>query len=1306
MQTRVNVPAKMDGMKRTTMTPITCTAAVIAAMSVSWAAAAEPSAEAIEFFEKQVRPILVETCQKCHGDRKQEGGLRLDSRARLLQGGDSGAAVEPGKPGESLLIEAIGYAGDIKMPPKGKLADDKIVALTEWVKRGAPWPADKVGIEKPGEFDLSGRKAQQWVFQPLRLISPPAVTDEAWPLSAVDRFILSKLEEAKLAPAPLADKRTLLRRVTFDLVGLPPAPADIDAFLADDSPQAFERVVNRLLDSPHYGERWARHWLDLVRYAETHGHEFDFEMPLAFEYRDYVIRALNADVAYNDFVVEHVAGDLLDDPRRHPTERFNESIIGTGFWYLGEATHSPVDVRADEATRIDNQIDVFAKTFLAQTLGCARCHDHKFDALSTKDYYALSGYLQSSRYDEVCIDPQEERRALVRRLKELQGEETRLLHAIAAESARASGARIAECLLASLAVMRPEFDKLLGTAAAAPAESADVVFEDFEKDSYAGWTATGSAFGDVPNRRPLPDYQGEIGALGQGFVNSHSVLDKQGKRTATDELTGTLTSRPFKIGQPYIHFLIGGGAHASKTCLNLLVDGKAARTATGRNENRMDWATFEVRELAGKEARFEIVDQERGGWGNIGIDHILFSNSAVPRAINGRIDAAAKKYRIEAAELAKSVAHLQGAALKTPEDPFHLWALLAARPGGFAADDVREFVGEQVARDAAIAQRLKAQSERFTVFEDFSKAGYSGWFVAGDAFGNGPVDVVGNAAAGASFSVPRYALGGLVAHSGRLSRHLEGTMRSPTFTIDRNRILYHMAGKGAKVNLIIDSYQLIRNPIYGGLTISLDKPDQMQWYAQDVSKWVGHNAYIELIDSGDGFVAIDRVLFSDDGPPTESPNVVSREILECRDLDSPSKIAKTYAGIAERALTVWQGANPEATAEHNRAAEAQMRNWLYSNNFEGTLPHALAASHPDLQKKLQEIAETKAKVESAIQYGRKVMAMADGTPEDDRVHLRGSPHKFGDTVPRRYLEALAGPDQPAPATGSGRLELARRMVDPASPILARVIVNRLWKHHFGEGLVRTTDDFGNMGQPPTHPELLDYLTSEFVKQDWSIKKLHRQLVLSRTYQMASTVADPRADEIDPQNKLWHRTNLRRLEAEAIRDAILAVSGRLNARMYGPAVIPCLTAFMVGRGRPGVSGPLDGDGRRTIYVSVRRNFLTPMLLAFDYPIPFSTIGHRSVSNVPAQALALMNSPFVLQQAEVWARRVLSRQSDDKDRIREMYVAAFARPPIANEEQNALAFLAEQSRQYPASEPLRPWADLAHVLFNVKEFIFIE
>ena len=260
-------------------------------------------------------------------------------------------------------------------------------------------------------------------------------------------------------------------------------------------------------------------------------------------------------------------------------------------------------------------------------------------------------------------------------------------------------------------------------------------------------------------------------------------------------------------------------------------------------------------------------------------------------------------------------------------------------------------------------------------------------------------------------------------------------------------------------------------------------------------------------------------------------------------------------------------------------------------------------------------------------------------------------------------------------------------------------------HHFGEGIVRTVDDFGNMGQAPTHPALLDWLANEFLRQGWSLKKLHRLLVLSRTYALTSDPADAATEEADPLNKLLHRAPLRRLEGETIRDAMLAVSGRLDSRMYGPGVMPHLTPFMIGRGRPGSSGPLDGDGRRSIYLAVRRNFLNPLFQAFDAPVPFTTMGRRAVSNVPAQALAMLNNPFVVQQAELWARRALAERTDDVSRIEWMYETAFARPAQPDEIAAAREFLSTQAAQYPPNEQQRGWTDLAHVLFNVKEFVWI-
>jgi Protein of unknown function (DUF1553) len=308
-------------------------------------------------------------------------------------------------------------------------------------------------------------------------------------------------------------------------------------------------------------------------------------------------------------------------------------------------------------------------------------------------------------------------------------------------------------------------------------------------------------------------------------------------------------------------------------------------------------------------------------------------------------------------------------------------------------------------------------------------------------------------------------------------------------------------------------------------------------------------------------------------------------------------------------------------------------------------------------------------------------------------------------VPRRPPEVIVGSDPPTSASGSGRLELARRLVDPSNPLLARVMVNRLWQHHFGEGIVRTPDDFGRMGQLPTHPELLDYLAAEFVRRGWSVKEMHRLMLLSSTYRQGSGIRGQGLEK-DAENRLLHRMPVRRLEGEAIRDTILAVSGRLDRSLHGPSVLPYLTPHMEGRGRPS-PGPLDGDGRRSIYINARRNFLTPMFVAFDYPVAFSTVGRRGTSTVPAQALTLMNDPFVVQQAARWAERVLVEPGrTSEQRVDALYQAAFARPPSAAELHDALLFLERQSQRY-GSGPDDPqaWADLCHVLINVKEFIFV-
>lgn len=379
--------------------------------------AAAPTPDDLEFFERDVRPLLVEHCSECHSGpaADAEGGLSFDNRAEFLTA--EGIAVA-GSPEASLLVEVVHYDSDLQMPPEGKLDDSAIAVLEEWVRRGLPWPDDG-SQAAASSFDIAARKAAHWCWQQPQAATPPDAANADWCRSDIDRFVLARLEAAGLEPAAEATRQQLVRRAAEVLTGLPPDPADVERLAADADPHAFDRYVDQLLASPHYGERFGRHWLDVVRYGETRGHEFDYPIPNAWQYRDWVVRAFNADLPYDQFVREQIAGDLVEQPRLSPSGG-DESVLGTAFWLLGEEVHSPVDIRQDEADRMDNRVDTFGKAFLGMALGCARCHDHKFDALSAEDYYAIGGMVKSSSYRQVAFESLPANREVIRRLTEAE----------------------------------------------------------------------------------------------------------------------------------------------------------------------------------------------------------------------------------------------------------------------------------------------------------------------------------------------------------------------------------------------------------------------------------------------------------------------------------------------------------------------------------------------------------------------------------------------------------------------------------------------------------------------------------------------------------------------------------------------------------------------------------------------------------------------------------------------------------------------------------------------------------------------
>ena len=1099
----------------------------------------------LEFFEKRVRPVLAERCYKCHSatSEKIKGGLLLDTREGMLKGGDSRTSLVPGNPEKSLLIEAIHYANeDVKMPPKGRLSPQEIADFTTWVKNGAAWPKEAAVKAGPAKevFDLEKRRREHWSWKPVAsAVKPPAVTDTRWPVSGLDRFILAKLEEKKLKPAAPAEKAALLRRAYFDLIGLPPKPAEIEAFLSDTSPQAFAKVVDGLLASPQYGERWARHWLDSMRYAETRGHEFEPIIPNAYQYRDYVIRALNADVPYDQFLTEHLAGDLVAKPRVTPAG-VNESVLGTGFWFLGEEVHSPVDIRQDECDRMDNRLDVMAKTFLGLTVACARCHDHKFDAISQKDYYSLTGFLISSSYRQVRFESIEQNKRVATELDRIRTESQ-------AELPKKFGA-----------ALRPGVEKMATQLLAARSQS-----------------------------------------------------------TAT---TADNAAKPAAVAEP---------------------------DATAR------W----VKELAKAKA--------------------------------------------------------------DPKHPLHTFAVLPANP-----------VGGKIQTVAASLETWRKSTEQ-PVFApddlvvDYTQTPAKHWYQDGFSFGLRPARA-GEFRMGGSAAQP---LPGFITEGGAwwddAWKNLkvtasekdnggiggwergEQTLRTPEFTLKTGRLWYLIKG-GGRAYAPVDSHLVVVGPLHGALIRDLGRHEQWQWVEHNLSAYPGHRTHVEFSPTGTGEFAVAMVVQSDPKQAKAGP-VTSRLVTALGvGADSPEKIAgalqDVFLGVLEQLKADRLVASPDAVEG------ARLADWLAKNLDLVCVPGSDARLAFD--RALQPVAKQRAEQIALIKAGSKTApAILDGNGVSEFLLVRGQSKLPGEPAPRRFLEAIAGAKQPDYGPGSGRLQLAQQLTDPANPFTARVAVNRVWHHLFGRGLVATVDNFGVLGQPPTHPELLDHLAGRFQNElGWSKKKLIREVMLSQTYQMSSQPDDARAEEIDPENLLLHRANLRRLEGEAIRDALLAVSGRLDLAAGGPSVPVHVTAFMDGRGKPG-SGPVDGNGRRSIYISVRRNFLSPMMLAFDTPIPFNSIGRRNISNVPAQALILMNDPLVVQQAKLWAKRLAPGTGKTTEPLlREMYLTAFGRPPGPTEIASATEFLLQQGAAYgverekaPADE--RVWADLCHVMFNVKEFIFI-
>jgi cytochrome c553 len=1010
-------------------------------IAIAAPAVADDPAEG-EFFEKRVRPILVTHCQKCHGPEKQENGLRVDSLVALIKGGDYGPAVVPGKPEESLLIGAINHGEIVQMPPKTKLKAEQIADLTNWVKMGAPWPEAKPTPLPTNTTAQPGITAEQkafWSFQSPVTAPLPTVVDQAWVQSPIDAFVLAGLEAKGLRPAVQADKRTLIRRATFDLLGLPPTPAEVEAFVADDSSDAFARVVERLLASPRYGERWGRHWLDVARYADSNGMDENMAHANAWRYRDYVIHSLNRDKPYDQFVREQIAGDLLADPSDHALTA--ERLTATGFLVIGPKMLAEDDPQKMELDIVDEQLDTVGRTFLGMTLGCARCHDHKFDPVPTADYYSLAAIFKSTK------------------------------------------------TMANFKVVAMWHERTV----ASPEQVA-------ERDRL------------------------------QGIAKTHrQQLDQRAKQAGEEFLSGER--------QKVEHYLAAVTQWQQQQKLELKPQMIAASPPPGAI----------------------VLEAERYDRGNVVRDFTTYGDKI------GVI--------YNAGELPNLAAY-----------DFEI-----AEAGGYQ-----------------IELRLAAAESR-------------------------PVEL-----------------------------SLDGKLLS--------------AQAGAKVT---GTWQ----------------PDTQTWTAEAIVKLAAGKHTLQLKRAGP-FPHFDKVALVPHSLPEGSDSLVPKTLEQ---LAAESSLNVTL--LKQWVAYVEQSGQPAAEKLAELVADPK---GPFALPKDAEQYYASAT-----QAELKQFREAAASAEKAVPTLAMVMGASEGQIANMKIHLRGNYLTQGPEVPRQFLQVIAGEQQaPIPADHSGRLELARWMTSSDHPLTSRVMVNRIWHWHFGNGLVRSTDNFGRLGELPDNQPLLDYLAVEFVRQGWSIKALHRLIILSSTYQM-STAYNESAAAIDPENRLHWRTDRRRLEAEALRDAVLAISGELDGTMGGSLLGVANHAYVAST----ASERYDPYyvARRSVYLPVIRSNVYDLFQAFDFADPSSPNGQRNSTTVAPQALALMNSRLVEEQTRRWAERLMV-VADAAARVQMIYLKAYSRPATEAELARALQFTQlietrlQEKQQTDAS--IRAWQSLCRVVLGSSEFVYVE
>jgi hypothetical protein len=1128
--------------------------------------AAEP-AGTNENFEVKIRPLLVEKCHECHGLKKQEGGLKLTHRDNILAGGDSGPAVVSGKPEESLLIQAIGYQGDLKMPPDGKLSDEQIEVLTRWVKNGAAWPSEDADAIVNSKEAVTRRDL--WSLQPVRDVQPPEVHDRQWPATAIDRFLLASMERNGLFPSKPADKRTLIRRITLDLTGLPPSPDEVSRFLMDSSPTAYADVVERLLASPLYGERWGRHWLDVVRYADARDL---IQLPVgsdfreAWRYRDWVVKSFNNDLPYDQFVKQQIAGDLLQPPDDSQIDA--DGLVATGMLALADFVPGDVDKEQMIADYVNDQIDVVGRAFLGLTIACARCHDHKFDPISTEDYYALAGIFFSSR---LIPGPVAGNTPLVR--VPLLPAQT--IRAIEAETER-DKKRIAYLApRVQAATDRAFFAELEQQVDASIARELPAAIEYYHRSR-------------APNPPELEAFAKES-AINVAVLKKWQEFLQQGRNS---QVLAPL------LAEQQQDNLRGATENLAKEFASI---SSRRRESIANDPISQALADSEIARLRADDPFIEADENQ----------HVKRWPSRTAIAEDAASTGKPPGPKLEAADIEgtpRRVLHYDGnAALRLP-------------------------LGMPVAGTlvAYFRPAPNAQGTRLVGWEDA-------------AVGQHGVGLMMREGGGLHAIVRRNgASGDVVAENGNLDWQLV------TLTWGAGGTTLCRDGKPVGSNAAIDSASA--DPAITALQIGGPGSSEGLRFVGDLAEM---RIYSQALDNP----ARQRV----------EDEIRSHWTQSGRDVGSP-ELAPTSPreGVQELFAELLSSRGPYWVPADKR--------------WESLLPpvrEQLSAERVELEQ---------LKNKPAVEIPQAVSVQDGGPPgtrhegfRDSHVFIRGNPKKLGKAVPRGVPAAFG--NSISIQQGSGRSELAQWITRADHPLTARVIVNRVWQHHFGEGLVRTSTNFGTRGERPSHPELLDYLASRFVESGWSIKELHRTIVLSRAYQQSSSSVTT----ADPENRFFSRMPRRRLDAEEIRDSLLTTSGLLMGQTGGPGFLE-------------IAVP-----RRTLYLMSVRTGAKAADFAplFDGSTGGGIIERRNQSTVAPQALFFMNDAWLDQVAAALVDRVTRESPDEakEERIQRLYEILFARPPMNREIDIGLQLMDDSSA-------VDPWARYCRVLLCSNEFIHVD